>query len=73
MTLDQLSVGQEAIVTDIDSGRELKRRLLSFGLVKGTKIKLTERTLKRNTFEVQVDRSMVALRKGEAQKVQVQI
>ena len=73
MTLDQLSVGQEAVVLDIHAGKELKRRLFSFGLVKGTRVKLTEQTLKRNTFEVQIDRSMVALRKGEAQKVQVQV
>jgi Fe2+ transport system protein FeoA len=73
MTLDQLSVGEEAVVTGIRSGKELKRRLLSFGLVAGTKVRLTERTLKRNTFEIQVDRSMVALRKGEAQKVEVEV
>ena len=73
MTLDELSIGQEAKVIHIHSGKELKRRLQSFGIVKGSFVTLTERTLKRNTFEVQIDRSMVALRKGEAQKVEVEV
>ncbi|GEM_PF-6796381 len=45
MTLDKLSKGESAIITAIHANRELKNRFNSFGLVKGARISVEERSL----------------------------
>jgi Fe2+ transport system protein FeoA len=71
MTLDTLNVGDVAMVTEILSGKELKRRLNSMGITKQSVIKIKAITLQKNTYEIEINRTMVALRKGEAQKIKV--
>jgi len=73
MTLDQLSVGETAVITEIHSGKELKRRLNSMGITKQSVIKIKAITLQKNTYEIEVNRTMVALRKGESQKIEVML
>lgn len=71
MTLDQLQTGQHACVVAIHAGKELKRRLNSFGITLGTQITIKAITLQKNTYEIEVNRTMVALRKGEVAKIEV--
>ena len=71
MTLDKLQKGDMAIIKKINSNDELKQRFSSFGLMNGVHIKVTAFSLKKKTIEIEVNRSHIALRFEEAQKIEV--
>ncbi|MFA7091529.1 MAG: FeoA family protein [Arcobacteraceae bacterium] len=71
MTLDNLNKGESAIITKINAPQALKARLTSFGITKDAKIFLQEVTLAKNTIEITVDRTKVALRVSEASLIEV--
>ena len=73
MRLDSLEVGDKACVAFIDAGKELKRRLNSFGILQGSQIEVKAITLQKNTYEIEVNRTMIALRKGEVAKIEVKL
>jgi ferrous iron transport protein A len=72
MTLDQLQKGDMAIIKKIESSDELKQRLSSFGVMRGTEIVVEAFSLKKKTIEIKVNRSHIALRLDEAKKIEVQ-
>ncbi len=71
MTLDQLSKGESAIITAIHANRELKNRFNSFGLVKGARISVEERSLGKKTIRVRINKTRIALRSAEAEQIEV--
>ncbi len=71
MTLDKLSKGESAIITAIHANRELKNRFNSFGLVKGARISVEERSLGKKTIRVRINKTRIALRSAEAEKIEV--
>jgi len=72
MTLDNLNKGESGIITKINAPQALKARLTSFGITKDAKIFLQEVTLAKNTIEITVDRTKVALRVSEASLIEVE-
>jgi len=72
MTLDMLQKGDMAIIKSIDSSSELKQRLHSFGVMRGTRVMVKAFSLKKKTIEIEVNRSHIALRLEEAQKIEVE-
>ncbi|WP_457562317.1 FeoA family protein [Caminibacter pacificus] len=72
MKLNELNIGDEAIVRKVLASEPLKSRLLSMGITKGEKIKVLKHTLAKNTFEVEVNRVPIALRSEEAALVEVE-
>ena len=72
MTLDSLKKGDMAIIKKIEDARELKQRLSSFGIMRGTEIVVEAFSLKKKTIEIKVHRSHIALRLDEAQKIEVE-
>lgn len=73
MTLDKLKKGQVALIEKIDADKVPKDRLLSFGIMQDESIELKTHSLAKNTFEVQVGGTLVALREEEAKKIKVKI
>ena len=74
MTVYDLKIGDEAKVIDFLAGREFRRRLVSLGVTKESKFTIKHVTIMRNVFELQMESgTLVALRKGEAQKVEVEL
>ncbi|MFK5983979.1 MAG: FeoA family protein [Pseudomonadota bacterium] len=71
MTLNHLQKGQSATITSIDASRELKNRFNSFGLVKGVTVFTEEYSLTKKTMEIRINRTRIALRCVEAEKVMV--
>ena len=71
MTLDKLSKGESAIITAIYANRELKNRFNSFGLVKGARISVEELSLGKKTIRVRINKTRIALRSAEAEKIEV--
>ncbi len=49
----------------------LKQRLISFGLMKGSVIKMLECSPTKSTFEIKIGNVSLALRKEEAQLIEV--
>lgn len=73
MTVDKLKKGQNAIIKNINADKSLKDRLISFGIMQDENIELKTHSLAKNTFEVQVGGTLVALREDEAKKIEVKI
>ena len=50
----------------------LRQRLVSFGILKGAQIKYLASTKMNATYEIQVGKMTIALRKEEAMKIEVE-
>ena len=74
MTVYDLKEGDKGIIKDFFAGREFKRRVISLGITKGSLFTVKHITMMRNVFELEIDNgTLVALRKGEAKKVEVEL
>lgn len=72
MTLDNLNKGDSATIKNINAPQALKARLTSFGVNRGATIQIQEVTLAKNTIEISVNRTKIALRVSEAQNIEVE-
>ncbi len=72
MKLSQMRIGQSAVITKVRAQEPIKGRLFAMGIAKGNRIKLLDHTLKKETFEVDVEGTRVALRKEEADAIEVE-
>ncbi|MEZ4693139.1 MAG: FeoA domain-containing protein [Aliarcobacter sp.] len=62
MTLDKLKLNEEAIISSINCDDILRNRLYSFGIIKGSILKVVAFTLTKSTIEIKVNQTKVALR-----------
>ena len=69
--LSELPVGHSAIVTDIFSANETKRRLMDMGITKRTRILLRKVAPLGNPLEISLRGYELTLRKSEAQMISV--
>jgi len=67
-----LNVGDKAKIKEIHAGRELKHRMKSFGLYSGVEFEVKNFSLGKKNVELQVGNSLVALRKGEMEKIEIE-
>jgi len=72
MTLSEMNAGENAIVTLIEADGELKQRLFSFGLRKGSHLKIKATSIAKSTMEIEVGSTLLALRFEEAKHIGVQ-
>ena len=72
MNLSELKKGDKGEIIKINAEKNLKTRLFSFGIYKGAKFEIMACSLARNTMEIKVGNSMVALRRGEVEKLEVE-
>jgi len=70
--LNDLNIGDRAVVKKIDTSESLKQRLLSFGVGRGAKISVEKYSIGKKTFEILVDGTLIALRDEEAKKIEVE-
>lgn len=69
--LSACSKGGSATVAKINASGPLKQRLLSFGLMKGAEITMLECGITKSTFEIKVGNLSIALRREEAELIEV--
>lgn len=69
MTLNLLHKGQSATIKTVNADKELKNRFNSFGVVKGATVYVEKYTLARQTMEIRVNKTRMAVRISEAEKV----
>ena len=67
-----LKTGDRAKIKEIHAGKELKHRMKSFGLYNGAEFEVKNFSLGKTNVELQVGNSLVALRKGEMAKIEIE-
>lgn len=72
MNLSELNRKQKAKVLKINSNDDLKQRFYSFGIFKDSEIIVENISLARNTIEIVVEDTAIALRMEEAKTIQVE-
>jgi ferrous iron transport protein A len=71
MKLTQLEKGQTATIYKIDADKALKDRFNSFGVMRGETLCVKGCSLGKQTIEIEVGSTLIALRADEAEKIEV--
>jgi len=71
MLLSQLHKGDKAEIISITAQKPLRDRFLSFGIMKGEELIIKECSMAKQTIEISVGFTSIALRSEEAQKIKV--
>jgi len=72
MKLSDLTKNQKAIITKIKCNDDLKQRFYSFGIVRGAELFVEATSLKKNTIEINIENTNIALRFDEANTIEVE-
>ena len=65
--------GGKATVVRINATGALKQRLISFGLMKGVEVQMLECSATKSTYEIKVGNVRLALRREEAELIEVEV
>lgn len=71
MSLNELTVGDKALIEKIECDKNLRNRFYSFGIVKGANLSVEAITLAKSTMEICVNKTKIALRMSEAERIGV--
>lgn len=72
MNLSELKKNESGKIISVNCEAELKARFSSFGITRGSIIHVIEHTIRKNTIEVQINTSKIALRLNEAQLIEIE-
>jgi len=72
-TLFDCHKGCKTRVKKINAAYDLKQRLISFGVMKGSEISVLEHAPKKKTIEIKVGKMRLALRDEEAKYIEVEM
>jgi len=72
MKLTELTKGEHAKIVKIHADKALKDRLNSFGIMRGEELTVKGCSLAKQTMEIEVGSTLIALRKEEAEKIEVE-
>jgi Fe2+ transport system protein FeoA len=71
MTLDELTAGQMARITEIGGEGPFAQRLMALGLLEGTDISLTRKAIGGDPIEIEIMGYRLSLRRDEARQIKV--
>ena len=71
MLLSQLQKNDTAEIIKLHADKALRDRLASFGILPGEAVSVEECSLAKQTMEVTAGATLIALRKEEADKIEV--
>jgi len=72
MKLSELHKGDRATIVKINTNEDLKSRLLSFGVARGSELSVEVCSLGKQTIEIMVDDTLIGLRVDEARNIEVE-
>ena len=72
MKLSELLKGECGKIISISSDSVLKARFSSFGITRGATIYVLEYTIAKNTMEVKINNTKIALRLTEAKFIEIE-
>jgi len=71
MRLSELTKGNSAEIVKIHADKILRDRLSSFGVMRGETLTVRGCSLAKQTMEIEVGSTLIALRADEAEKIEV--
>jgi len=71
MVLKDLHKGDKAEIIKIDADKALRDRLTSFGVMRGEVLLVKGCSLAKQTMEIEVGSTLIAVRADEAEKIEV--
>ncbi|BCD60475.1 MULTISPECIES: FeoA family protein [unclassified Nitratiruptor] len=72
MRVSDMKIGDEAVIKKVTAEEPIRSRLYAMGITRGNRIKLLDHTLKKQTWEVEIEGTRVALRDEEAKSIEVE-
>lgn len=72
MVLSELHKGDKAEILKINADKALKDRLTSFGVMRGETLYIKGCSLAKQTMEIEIGSTLIALRADEAGKIEVE-
>ena len=72
MTLDQLPIGREAVITSVGGEGPLRLRLLDMGLIPKTRVAVVKAAPMGDPIEIRLRGYELTIRKDEAVKIEVE-
>lgn len=72
MKLSDIQIGECGKIVKINSDSVLKARFSSFGITRGAIVYIIEQTMSKNTIEIKVNNTKIALRMTEAELIEVE-
>ncbi|PLY06293.1 MAG: iron transporter [Arcobacter sp.] len=72
MQLSELKKGECGKIIIINSDSVLKARFSSFGITRGAMVYTIQQTMSKNTIEIRVNNTKIALRISEAKLIEVE-
>lgn len=73
MKLSDLKKEQKAIIKNLNCDIELKQRFYSFGINKNSQLIVENISFSKNTIEINVEDTFIALRMEEAKCIEVEL
>ncbi|MRJ02422.1 MAG: ferrous iron transport protein A [Epsilonproteobacteria bacterium] len=71
MRVSEMKIGESGIIERVTAPEPIKGRLFAMGVSKGNRLRLLDHTLKKETWEVEVEGTRIALRREEAEGIEV--
>jgi ferrous iron transport protein A len=72
MNLIELTKGERAEIIKINADKALRDRFSSFGIMRGEALLVKGCSLAKQTMEIEVGSTLIALRADEAEKIEVE-
>ena len=73
MNLIDLEKGNRATIVKIHADKALKDRLNAFGVMRGEELTVKGCSLGKQTIEIEVGSTLIALRADEAKRIEVEV
>ena len=68
----ECKIGCEGIIVKVTAKEPVKGRLVSLGIARGTRLKVLDHTLAKQTWEVECEGTKIALRDEEAATIWIE-
>lgn len=72
MFLSELEKGECGKILKINSDSVLRARFSSFGITRGSIVYIIEQTMSKNTIEIKIQNTKIALRISEAKTIEIE-
>lgn len=67
--LNELKINEEAVIVSVNTGKDIKRRLMDIGFVKGEKVKLILKNFGDNMRAYKIKNTIMALRVKDSKNI----
>lgn len=71
MSLDQMNIGEEAVVSKLNVMGSMRRRLLDIGLIEGTKVECVMKSPSGDPVAYFIRGTLIALRHDDSRNIEI--